>query len=160
MFKGTTASGKWQEKKRANKKDNKMSVIDMQIIRYINLLDRVARVKTRKCFVYNNTIIFAVPGDLVSRAIGPAAANIRYIQEQLGKKVRIVEEPVGLESAPGFVGDVVSPIKFKSLELKNGIFVLTAGSNSKAALIGRNKRRLEELQQIVKDNFGIELKIV
>ena len=136
-----------------------MSVIDMQIIRYINLLDRVSNVKTRKCFVYNNMIVFAVPRIMVSRAIGPAASNVQRIQEQLGKKVRIVEEPESMNDAGKFVRDVVSPVKFKSLELKNGAFILTAGSN-KAALIGRNKRRLEELQRIVKDNFGIELKIV
>jgi transcription antitermination factor NusA-like protein len=137
-----------------------MSVIDMQTIRYINLLDRITRVKTMKCFVYNNIIVFAVPRALVSKAIGAGAANIRLIQEQLGKRVRIVEEPEGIEDATKFIGDVVSPLRFKSLELRDGMFILTAGSMSKAALIGRNKKRLEELQQIVKDNFNVDLKIV
>jgi NusA-like KH domain protein len=137
-----------------------MSIIDMKLMRYINLLDRTSRVKTRKCFVYNNAIIFAVPRMMISQAIGPGAMNVRRIQEQLGKKVKIVAEPEGIGNAEEFVREIVSPIKFKSLELKDGSFVLNAGSTSKAALIGRNKRRLEELHQILKDNFGIELKIV
>jgi transcription antitermination factor NusA-like protein len=137
-----------------------MSVIDMQLMRYINLLDRVSRVKTRKCFVYNNIIVFAVPKMMISQAIGPGAMNVRRIQEQLGRKVKIVAEPSGIEEAPEFVREVVSPIRFKSLELKEGFFVLNAGSGSKAALIGRNKRRFDELRQILMDNFGIELKIV
>lgn len=137
-----------------------MSTIDIQTIRYINLLDSASKVKTRKCFNYNNTIIFAVPADLVSRAIGPNAINVHRIQDQLGKRVRIIKESTGSEDAERFVADVVSPIRFKSLELKDGTFILTAGMQSKAALLGRNKRRLIELAQIVKDNFGADLKIV
>jgi len=137
-----------------------MSIIDMKLMRYINLLDRISRVKTRKCFVYNNIIVFAVPKMMISQAIGPGAVNVRRIQEQLGKKVKIVAEPTGIEDAEEFTREIVSPIKFKSLELKDGFFILTAGSSSKAALIGRNKRRFDELRQTLMDNFGVELKIV
>ncbi len=137
-----------------------MGIIDMQLMRYINLLDRASHVKTRKCFVYNNIIIFAVPRALMSRAIGPNAMNVRRIQEQLGKKVKIIAEPESKADAENFVKDIVAPIKFKSLELKDDMFILTAGSASKAALIGRNKRRFDELREILLNNFGIELKIV
>lgn len=137
-----------------------MASIDMQTMRYINLLDRASRVKTTKCFVYNNVIIFAVPKAMMSRAIGPDASNVRMIQDQLGKRVRVISEPNGMGDAERFVSDVVSPVKFKSLEVKEGIFILNAGSQSKAALIGRNRRRLDELNQIVKDSFGMELRIV
>lgn len=116
--------------------------------------------KTSKCFVYNNTIVFAVPREMVSRAIGPAGINIRNIQEKLGKKVKVISEANELWEAERFTRDVVSPLKFKSIELKDDVFVLTAGSESKAALIGRNRRRLDELNQILKDNFGKEVRII
>lgn len=137
-----------------------MSVIDMKLMRYINLLDRASGIKTRKCFVYNNIIIFAVPRDKISQAIGLGAVNIRRMQEQLGRRIKIVAEPNGIEDAAEFVKEVVSPIRFKSFELKEGLFILNAGSASKAALIGRNKKRFEELRQVIMDNFGIELKII
>ena len=138
-----------------------MTTINMQTMRYINLLDRASNVKTNKCFMYNNTIFFAVPRNLVSRAIGPSALNVKKIQENLGKKVRIVAEPEGVWDATRFVQDLVSPNKFKSLEIKENCFILTAGSNqNRAILIGRNKQRLEELQKILFDIFGIDLKIV
>ena len=39
--------------------------------------------------------------------------------------------------------------------------VMTAGSpQTKATLLGRNKKRFEELKQIIEDNFGVELKII
>lgn len=137
-----------------------MTIIDMQMMRYINILDKTSRVKTRKCFLYNNTIIFAVPKFMISQAIGPDAANVRKIQEVIGKKIRVIEEAGDIAQAEKFITDIVYPIKFKSLELKEGILVLNAGSQSKAALIGRNKRRLEELGKIVNDTFGIDLRIV
>ncbi len=137
-----------------------MATIDMQMMRYINLLDRTSKVKTRKCFLYNNIIIFAVPKFFISQAIGHGSSHIRAIQEQIGKRIRIIEEAHGLEDAPRFAEAIVAPITFKSLELKEGIFVLTAGNQSKAALIGRNRRREKELRQIMKDTFGIDLKII
>jgi len=138
-----------------------MAIINMQTMRYINLLDRASRVKTRQCFIYNNTIFFSVPRELVSKAIGPAALNVRKIQENLGKKVRIIPEPKGLFDAPRFVHDLVSPTRFKSLEIKENCFILTAGSNqNKAILIGRNRRRFDELQKILHDLFGVNLEII
>ena len=132
----------------------------MQTMRYINLLDRTSRVKTTKCFMYNNTIIFAVPQELVSRAIGPGGINVKKIQDKLGKRVRVIKEANSISQAESFVDDIVYPVKFKSLEIRDIIFILNAGSQSKAALIGRNRRREDELRQIVKDTFGIDLKII
>jgi transcription antitermination factor NusA-like protein len=133
----------------------------MQTMRYINLLDEASRVKTKQCFVYNNIIFFAVPKALVSKAIGPSANNVKSIQEHLGKKVKIIASPAGLENASKFVQDLVAPNKFRSLEIKEGCIVLTAGNNqNKAVLIGRNKRRFEELEGIIQDVFGLCLKIV
>lgn len=137
-----------------------MAIIDMQTMRYINLLDKTSRVKTRKCFLYNNVIIFAVSRMFVAQAIGPNAAHIRALQEKLGKRIRVIEEARGIEDAARFIADVVAPVTFHSLELKEGVLVVTAGMQSKAALIGRNRRREAELQQIVKDTFGLELRIV
>ena len=133
----------------------------MQTMMYINILDRASNVRTKKCFVYNNTIFFAVPKHLVSRAIGPSALNVKKIRENLGKKVRIIAEPENIWDATRFVQDLVNPNKFKSLEIKDNCFILTAGSNqNKAILIGRNKRRLEELKKILFDSFSMDLKIV
>lgn len=138
-----------------------MSTINMQTMRYINLLDKTSRVKTTKCFMYGNTIIFAVPNNMISQAIGPDALNVRRIQEKLGKRVKIIKEASGLEDVDRFVKDIVSPVRFKSIESKDGMLVLNAGgTQGKATLIGRDKRRLQELDQILKDTFGMELKIV
>jgi len=138
-----------------------MGTIDMTAMRYINLLDKITQVKTRKCFVHNNTIFFAVDKRFVSKAIGPGASNIRRIQEKIGKKVRIIKEDEGIENVKQFVEDVVAPVRLKSIEVKDGCIVVTAGNNqNKASLIGRNKRRYLELKKILQDLYHFDLRIV
>lgn len=138
-----------------------MATINMQTMRYINLLDNASKVKTQKCFVYNNTIYFAVPAQLVSKAIGPNALNIKKIQESLGKRIRIIREPEGIYDIARFIGEVVYPIRFKSLEVKENVVVITSGNNqNKAALIGREKRRFYELEEVVHEIFKMDLKIL
>lgn len=129
-------------------------------MRYINLLDRVSHVKTMRCFVYNNTIIFAVPESLVSKAIGEKGRNVRIIQETLGKRVKIIFYPESIKDAEKFLHQIVEPVQFRSIQINDNEIVIDAPGQSKAVLIGRNKMRLLELAEIVHNSFGKELKIV
>ena len=137
-----------------------MATINMQTMRFINLLDRISRVKTRRCFIYNNVIVFAVPGYLMSRAIGPNGKNVRIIQEQLGRRVKIVREPQGIEDASQFIRDVVEPLSFRSLEIQDSEMIIAAGSRYKAALLGRDKIRWHELSRITEDFFQKSVRII
>ena len=138
-----------------------MAIINMQAMRYLNLLDKVARVKTTLCFTHNNTVFYAVRDGDVSRAIGVGAINIRKIQDSLGKKVKIIREPNGVQDSRQFVEDIVSPVRFKSFEIKDNCAIITAGNmQAKASLIGRNRRRFDELRKILHDIFRLDLKIV
>ena len=133
------------------------SVIDMQLMRYINLFARTTKVATTKVFYYNNQIIFAVPKMKMSLAIGKGACNIKKMSETLRKKIRVVVMPAidDEEGIKKFVADVVAPVEFVGVELKGGSAVVNAGRQSKAALIGRNRVREKELGDVLKDFFGI-----
>ena len=133
----------------------------MQFMRYINLFEKVARVSTTDCFVYNNVIIFAVPKQKVSLAIGKGGANVRRIGEILRKKIKVIEMPIVKEGLPKFIGGIVSPIEFGNIEIKDKQVVISAGRQSKAALIGRGRQREKELKDILGQSFGIvNLKII
>jgi len=132
----------------------------MRDLRYLNLFERITNIRTRYCFEYNNTIIFCIPGKLISKALGPNARNIRRISEILRKRVKIIFLPRNLSDARNFIGSIVSPVMFKDLEITPEEIILTAGSQSKAALIGRNRRRLLEMQKIVRNFFKRDFKIV
>lgn len=137
-----------------------MNTINMQDMRYLNLFSKVTRINTRFCIKYNNTIIFCVPREFIMRAVGEDARNIRIMSEILGKRVRIIPSPRGIHDVKQFIENIIKPLTFKDLEIKNNDIILTAGSQNKAALIGRNKRRLLEMQKIIKDYFGKEFRII
>jgi NusA-like KH domain protein len=137
-----------------------VNTIDMQDMRYLNLFERIMKIRTRFCFQYNEMIIFCVPRPLVAKAIGEGGKNIRKMNEILGKRIKVVAAPQGEEDANFFVRSIVSPITFKNLEVKDNEVVLTSGGKNKAALIGRNKRRFLEMQKIIRDFFGKEFRIV
>jgi len=132
----------------------------MRDLRYLNLFEKVTGIRTRYCFDYNNTVIFCVPKELISRAIGPEVRNLRRISEIVKKRIKVVPIPKNSENIKGFIELIVSPITFKDLEIGTDEIILNAGSQSKAALIGRDKRRLIEMQQIIKDFFKKDFRII
>jgi transcription antitermination factor NusA-like protein len=132
----------------------------MQDMRHLNLFSRITKIDTRYCMKYNEMLIFCVPRNFLMKAIGEDARNIREMSEILGRRVRIIPSPRGIQDARQFIENIVRPVTFKDLEIKNSEIILTAGSQSKAALIGRNRRRLLEMQKIVKDYFGKEFRII
>ena len=131
----------------------------MQDMRYLNLFNKITNMNTRYFFKYNEMLVFAVPKNLVKRALGKDAENIREIGKTLRKKIRIVPIPEGTEDAKDFFEKIVDPVSFKDIEIKNDEIIITAGNMNKAALIGRNKRRLMELQKISRDFFERDLRI-
>jgi len=137
-----------------------VNTINMQDLRHLNLFSQITRINTRFCFEYNRGIIFCVPRELVNRAIGENGKNIKRIGEVLGKKAKVIPSPRGIYDVKQFIENIVYPVTFKSLEIKDDEMILTAGNQSKAALIGRDKKRLLELQKIIKDYFGKELRII
>ena len=137
-----------------------MTVIDMQMMRYLNLFNKISHVPTTRCFIYNNVILFAVPAAMVSRAIVMNGRNVRLMQETLGKRIKIISEAHGLRDVERFLRDVVEPVGFKSVSLQDDEAIITAGGQYKAALIGRNKVRLFELELIIQNVFGKQLRIV
>ena len=136
---------------------NMASVIDMQLMRYINLFATTTRVQTTKVFVYNNQIVFAVPKAKVSEAIGRGAVNVKRLNEILRKKIKVVTMPA-IDSNEGigkFVEETVAPIEFNGVEIKGDGIVINAERQSKAALIGRGRQREKELADVLKNFFHI-----
>ena len=135
------------------------NILDMQDLRYLNLFNKVTKVNTRYCFNYNNTVMFFVPKVLIRKALGEEGRNIKYISEVLKRRIKIFPIPNGIEDAQKFIELLVSPVQFKKLEIGPNEITVTAGMQSKASLIGRDKRRLMEMQKIIRGFFGKDFKV-
>ena len=136
-----------------------VNTIDMQNMRDLNLFEKITHVRTRFCFNYNDNIVFCVPKTLMAKAIGEKGKNIKRMSEILSRKIKVVMAPQGISDVEIFIKAVISPVTFKKIEVKDDEIIVTGGTN-KAALIGRNKRRLFEMQKIVKDFFRKNFRVV
>lgn len=127
----------------------------LQFIQYMNFFDRCVEVRSTHCFSYNGTIIFVVNPKFVSRAIGENGANLKKLSLRLRKRVKIIGLPRGAEDIERFVASIVYPVKFKKISLEGKEAIINAPPQSRAALIGRNKCHLKELQNILEEYFGV-----
>ncbi len=130
--------------------------LDMQLIRYINLFEKVSGIRPKSCFIYNSSIVFTVVPRQISRAIGENGKNVKKLVKILGKKVKIVVEPRSIEDIENFITSIVHPVKVNEIKVNGEEVIINAGRQNKALLIGRNKSRLEEMQKILEEYFGIE----
>src|SRR4030043_2090389 len=113
-----------------------MNTINMQDIRHLNLFNQITKIHTRFYAQYNGAIIFCIPQEFVMKAVGREGENIKRLREILGKKIRIIQMPRGLQDARGFIQTIIKPVIFRDLEITNNEIILNAGSQNKAALIG------------------------
>ncbi len=110
--------------------------------------------------MFSNTMFFAVPKGMVYKAVGKEGGNVRLLSEMLGKKVKIIEMPEGEGDAVKFFQDIISPVQAKNIEVGEKEIIITAGRLNHAALVGRDKKKLEELKKIAEEHFGKDLRIV
>ena len=101
-----------------------MTILNMQTLRYLNLLNNTAKIRIKKCFIYNNTIIFAVPLQFVSQAIGPKGKHVRALQEKLEKKIKIIGDANGIEDVNKFIKQIVEPVSFVSIDVNENEIVI------------------------------------
>lgn len=131
-------------------------ILDMKFIRYVNLFNNITRVRTKHCFEYNNTIIFVVPRRLVTNALGHGNSNLEKLSRIIGKKIKVIAEPKGKEDLESFISIITRPIRFKGIEIKDNEIVIIANSQNKASLIGKGKLRIDEMENILDQYFGIK----
>jgi len=135
-----------------------VGTIDMQSMRHINLFNKVCGVQTKYCFTYNNSLIFAVPTQKVSFAIGPNAKNVKLLSSKVGHKIKVIglAENRTKDSISKFVTKLVEPVVITKLDVKDDEVVISGGRQTRASLIGRNRIREKELLNILKGLFGIK----
>lgn len=149
-------------KRKRNEDRMATKTLDFNIIRYLNLFEKITKVRTDSFFIFNGIMFFAVPSEFISRAVGERGSNVKELSEILGKRVKIVGLAKSSEAKDinQFMQEVISPVQAKTIEVTEKEIIINPGKMNKAMLIGRDKQKLKELQKIAQEFFGKELKIV
>ena len=103
--------------------------------------------------------MFCVPKSKISQALGRDNENLRKLSGIVKKRIRVLPKPRGIEDAKTFIQQIIAPVTFKEMNITPEEIIVNAGSENKAALLGRNKRRLLEMQKIVKNFFGLDYRV-
>jgi len=142
------------------------ATLDMKTIQNMNLFERITGVKPRCCFEYNQMRFFVVPRFMIKKALGENARNLSKLEPQIARRVRIISEPEkkNQEEIERFVKTIIFPHEFKRIEINmnNGEPEVQIYSmpQTKAALIGRNKLRLQEITQAIGQFFNIKKVVI
>ena len=139
---------------------NMVKTIDMQDLMNLNLFEKITKVRTNFCFKYNDVIYFCVPQTMLKKALGKDAENLKNISYKIRRRVRIIAVPNGPKDIKKFIQAVVAPVEVNEISVDGNEIKITGTRMTKASLIGRNKCKLIELQKIVKDFFGKDLKVI
>ncbi len=136
------------------------ATIDMKDMIHFNIFKKITGVYAKNFFRYNNNIFFCVPRRMVSKAIGEKGENAKKIAGALKKKVRILTMPRKKKEIEEFIKKVVEPAKIEKVEINDKELVINADRINKSLIIGREKKKLKELEEAVRSLFSKELKII
>jgi len=131
---------------------------DSNSIKLIIFFESMTGARVKDCII-NEKIMFIVEENEMAKAIGRNGANIKKVEMALKKKVRLVEFSNDVYK---FVKNIVYPIEIKGVSQEDGAIVIQGKDNStKALLLGREKKNIKHLSNIVKRYFNIkEIKVV
>lgn len=134
-------------------------ILNQEIMGLSSLMERTTKAKVKDCFTdEEGTIFFVVaPGDL-GKAIGKGASNIKRLQQELQRKIRVIEYS---DQVVEFVKNIIYPLRVQSITEENGaVIIKETNKKAKSLLIGRQGRNLKLINRAVKRFFNHEINIV
>lgn len=131
---------------------------NIDLMRYMQLFESLTRAKLKDC-ICNEQIIFIVEENEIGKAIGKGGSNVRRVEELLKKKIKIVEFNPDVKQ---FVRNFVMPLQVRDIHEENEIVTIVGlDTKTKGLLIGRDRKNLERLKDVVGRYFKVEgIKVV
>ncbi|MEK6939698.1 MAG: NusA-like transcription termination signal-binding factor [Nanoarchaeota archaeon] len=123
------------------------------------LMEKVTKAKVKDCFTdEEGTIFFVVASGELGKAIGKGASNIKRLQQELQRKIRVIEYH---ENVVEFVKNIIYPLRVQSItEEQDAVVIKETNKKAKSLLIGRQGRNLKLINRAVKRFFNREVKAI
>ncbi len=134
-------------------------ILDQEIMGLSLLMEKITRAKVKDCFKdEEGAVYFVVSKEDFGKAVGKGGSNIRRVQQELGKRVRVIEYS---ENALDFVRNIIFPLRTQDIVEGEGLLVIKeSNKKAKSLLIGRQGRNLKLINRAVKRFFNYEVKVV
>ncbi|HLD40002.1 MAG TPA: NusA-like transcription termination signal-binding factor [Candidatus Nanoarchaeia archaeon] len=134
-------------------------ILNQEIMGLSSLMERITKAKVKDCFTDEEGTVFFViaPGEL-GKAIGKGASNIKKMQQELQRKIRVIEFN---DNVVEFVKNIVYPLHLHSITTEQDtIIIKETNKKAKSLLIGRQARNLKLINRAVKRFFPYEIKVI
>jgi transcription termination/antitermination protein NusA len=133
---------------------------DMQLMAFMSAFTNATGVSPKDCLYDSfNLLTFVVPEGDMGKALGKGGRNVKYLERDLNRKIKIVEFNPDVSQ---FVRNVVYPVETRLVEQQDKqIMIEAADLRSRGLLIGRAAQNLRNYESIVKRYFDIsELRVM
>jgi transcription termination/antitermination protein NusA len=132
--------------------------LDTDILGLGAVMEKITRARVKDCFKEDETIYFIVGSGELGKAVGKGGASIKKVQEELGKKIKVIEFRSNLSD---FVRNVIFPHKVEKVIEEEGIVkIKESNKKTKSLLIGRDGKNLKLINRAVKRFFNVNEVIV
>ncbi|HZX44413.1 MAG TPA: NusA-like transcription termination signal-binding factor [Candidatus Nanoarchaeia archaeon] len=131
---------------------------DLTVMKYMQLFENLTRAKLHDC-INDEQLIFVVEENEIGKAIGKHGSNVHRLEGLLNKKIKIVEYSSDVRQ---FIRNFIMPLSVGDISEENNIITITGpDTKTKGLLIGRERKNLLYLKDIVSRYFQVEdIKVV
>ena len=131
---------------------------DSELIKLITLFESMTGASVKDCIADEN-LTFIVQENEMGKAIGKGGAKVKSLERALKKRIKVVEYSNDVSQ---FVRNLAYPAEVEKINHEEGIVTINGkDANTRAMLIGRNRRNLNQINDIAKRYFDVkEIKVV
>ena len=126
--------------------------LSMNEIMLMNALQQVTGVMPKDCLIEETLISFFVPEQLMGKAIGKAAVNVKDLELKLKKRVEFVpyfEKPEDVFAS-------AMEVNYTAAKKTPGKLILSLDSASRAKAF-KNSSRIKRVREFISRNYNLEL---
>ncbi len=136
----------------------RLKKLDQETLGLSSVMERITHARVLDCFKENDAIYFVVAAGEMGKALGKGAINIKILEREIGKRVRVIEHR---EKVEDFVRSVIYPLKVEDVVLQGEVVEIRDNDKkTKSLLIGRDSKNLNFINLAVKRFFSVEVKVV
>ena len=129
-----------------------------ETIGLINLFENITGSKVKDCIIIEDGLMFIVDSEFMGRALGAKGNNLRKIEDRVKRKVKVIEFSQNIEK---FIRNLVYPIKPREIRLQDDkIEIIASDSKMRGMLIGRDRKNLKRLQELVGRYFNYVIEVM
>jgi len=125
-------------------------------MKFMSMFESLTGAKLKDC-IFDNELTFVVQENEIGKAIGKKGSNIKRIESVFKKKIKLIEFNGDVIK---FVSNLIYPAKAKEIMEEEGIITIhTHDRKTKGFIMGRDKHKINTINDIVKRYFEVEVKV-